>query len=83
MHYATSNFWHCRRRLPKAIQKLADKTFKILKANPAHPSLQFKKIGKYRSVRVGLSYRALSVESENGLLWFWIGDHSEYDKMTL
>ena len=83
MHFASSNFWHCYRHLPKSIQKIADKNFKILKSNSSHPSLYFKKIGKYRSVRIGLSYRALAVESENGLLWFWIGDHSEYDEMTL
>ena len=33
-----------------------------------HPSLQFKKIGKYRSVRIGMHYRALAVEIPEGLL---------------
>ena len=48
---------------------------------PHHPSLHFKKIDKYRSVRVGLHYRALAVEVPEGLLWFWIGSHSHYDKL--
>jgi hypothetical protein len=68
--------------MPKPIQKLADKNFELLKSNPHHPSLQFKKIGAYRSIRVGLSYRALAVEESDRLLWFWIGTHSEYDAMV-
>jgi len=34
------------------------------------------------SVRVGLSYRALGVEVEGGVLWFWIGSHADYDKIV-
>jgi hypothetical protein len=53
-----------------------------LKADPTHPSLHFKKIGKkYWSVRAGLDYRALGVEAESGISWFWIGTHAEYDKL--
>jgi hypothetical protein len=80
-HFASPKFWRCYRSLPKSVQKLADKNFELLKRNPNHPSLQFKKIGQYRSVRVGLSYRALAIEATDGVLWFWIGSHSEYDKM--
>ena len=43
---------------------------------------RFKKVGKYRAVRVGLQYRALAVEAGDDLLWFWIGSHSEYDKLV-
>ncbi|GAA6618411.1 hypothetical protein NUACC26_042220 [Scytonema sp. NUACC26] len=32
-------------------------------------------------VRVGLDYRALGVEVETGISWFWIGTHAEYDKL--
>jgi len=55
--------------------------YKKLKVNPKHPSLHFKEIGKYWAVRVGIHYRALAVEVEEGLLWFWIGSHGEYDKI--
>lgn len=64
-----------------AVRELADKNFELLKANSRHPSLQLKKIGKYRSVRVGLHYRALAVELPEGLLWFWIGSHADYDRL--
>jgi hypothetical protein len=26
-------------------------------------------------------YRALAVEVPEGLLWFWIGSHADYDKI--
>jgi len=63
------------------VRKLADTSYELLKADLSHPSLHFKKIGKYRAVRIGLHYRALAVEVADGLLWFWIGSHSEYDKL--
>jgi hypothetical protein len=67
--------------LPKQVQELADVNYELLKIDFSHPSLHFKKIGKYRAVRVGLHYRALAMEVPEGLLWFWIGSHSEYDKI--
>jgi hypothetical protein len=67
-------------RLPAEIQHLARENFELLKEDPRHPSLHFKKAGGYWSVRVGRSYRALAKEVEGGLLWGWIGTHAEYDK---
>ncbi|KAF1083057.1 MAG: hypothetical protein GQF41_0824 [Candidatus Rifleibacterium amylolyticum] len=43
--------------------------------------MNFKQIGRLWSVRVGIRYRALAVEVADGLLWFWIGSHSDYDKL--
>jgi hypothetical protein len=60
---------------------LADKNFRLLRENPNHPSLHFKQVGRFRSVRVGLHFRALAVELDDGLLWFWIGTHAEYDRL--
>jgi hypothetical protein len=80
-HFASPAFWQCYRGLSGSIQELANKNFTLLKSNPAHPSLHFKKVGRFRSARVGLKYRALSVEVENGLLWIWIGDHAAYDRL--
>ncbi len=67
--------------MPTEVQDLARSTHALLKQNPRHPSLHFKKVGAYWSVRVGLHYRALAVEAADGLVWFWIGAHSEYDKL--
>lgn len=80
-HFASRAFWRCYDVLPAVTQTLADKNYALLKEDPAHPSLHFKKIGRYRSVRVGLRYRALGVEVPEGVLWFWIGTHAEYDKL--
>jgi hypothetical protein len=81
-HSASPSFWECYSKLLPSIQELADKNFQLLKANPEHPSLHLKKVGKYWSVRVGIKYRAVAVESEEGLLWFWIGSHAEYDRLV-
>lgn len=81
-HFASPDFWACYRELPTGVQELADRNFELLKADPLHPSLHFKRIGKYRSVRVGLHYRALAIEVPDGLLWIWIGSHADYDKLV-
>ncbi len=80
-HYASPAFWNCYNVLPERVRELADKNFSLLKADPRHPSLRFKKIGRFYSVRVGRSYRALGVEAPDGVLWFWIGGHMDYDKI--
>jgi hypothetical protein len=33
-------------------------------------------------VRGGEKHRTLGVESPRGIVWFWIGLHSEYDRIT-
>jgi hypothetical protein len=80
-HYASTNFWTCYRALPKSVRDVADEAYERLKANPRHPSLHFKKIGRFWSVRVGGHHRALAVEADGGLVWFWIGSHADYDKL--
>ena len=80
-HFASPSFWACYEKLPSSIQRLADKNFEILKDNPEHPSLCMKKASNYWSVRVGIKYRALVIGVEEGLVWFWVGTHAEYDKL--
>lgn len=80
-HFASRAFWDAYGTLPERVRALADKNYALLKENPQHPSLQFKKVGRFWSVRVGLRYRALAVEVENDLVWFWIGSHADYDAM--
>ena len=60
---------------------MADRCFERLKRDPQHPSLHFKQVGRFRSVRIGLHHRALAVDHESGLAWFWIGSHAEYDRL--
>jgi hypothetical protein len=81
-HYASPDFWARYRALPASVRELADRAFARLKTDPRHPSLHFKRVGNLWSVRVGLHYRAIGVEAPDGVLWFWIGTHAEYDNLT-
>ena len=83
-HLTLPRFWQPYNRLPKDIQLLADKKYELLKNNPFHPSLHFKKVGNRKqlwSVRINDNYRALGVDKVEGIVWFWIGMHSEYDEI--
>jgi len=79
-HLAANRFWAYRASLPEDVRTLVDKNYALLKKNPRHPSLHFKKVGKVWSVRVGVHHRAIATEIEGGYLWVWIGSHAEYDK---
>jgi hypothetical protein len=81
-HFASPDFWAAYRNLPEAVRGLADKNFALLKSESRHPSLHFKKVGKLWSARVGLHYRALAKEVDGNLVWFWIGSHADYDRLT-
>lgn len=64
-HRANADFWADYHALPTAIRERADKQFSLLKANPQHPSLQFKKLDERNgkeiwSVRVTLKIPSLS-----------------------
>jgi hypothetical protein len=80
-HRATRRFWACYKALPEEAQRLADGRYALLRQDTRHPSLHFKKVGRFWSVRVGLHYRALAVEDETDFVWFWIGTHAEYDRL--
>ena len=83
-HLALPRFWQLYRSLPASVQELADKNYALLRNDPFHPSLHLKKVGRTKqlwSVRVGEHYRALGMEQPEGVVWFWIGTHAEYDKL--
>ena len=80
-HFASPEFWGLYRALPQSVRDLADRNFALLKNDTRHPSLHLKKVGRYWSVRVGIRYRAVAVEVADGLLWFWIGSHEDYNKL--
>lgn len=79
-HRTTARFWACYAHLPEAVQRVARHNFDLLKENPAHPSLHFKKVGKLWSVRVGPHHRALAVEDGPDFVWVWVGPHDEYER---
>ncbi len=80
-YYASSKFWALYNALPRDVRNVADKNYELLRADLCHPSLHFKRIGELWSVRAGLHHRALGIEVDDGVMWIWIGTHSEYDKL--
>jgi hypothetical protein len=80
-HFTDEAFWALYNELSIELQLLADKNFALLKINPNHPSLHFKRIKRYWSARVGLDYRVIGVDVQEGILWFWIGPHDEYERI--
>ena len=81
MHRTTERFWKCFSNLSEPVQKIAKKNFEILRINPTHPSLYFKRVGNFHSVRIGLNYRALAVKDNEDFIWVWIGSHDDYDQL--
>jgi hypothetical protein len=80
----TARFWAAYRDLPREIQDRAKNAYQSFQRDPSHPSLQFKKVHDTEpiySVRVTLGYRALGLLEDDGITWFWIGTHAEYDRM--
>ena len=81
MHRTTARFWRFFYQLPEQIQRTARQNFNLLKTDPRHRSLHFKKVGKYWSALVGQDYRALAIKDGNDFTWVWIGKHDEYDRL--
>ena len=83
-HLTLPRFWQHYQHLPLEVRELADKDYELLKADASHASLHYKKVGKRKqlwSVRVGDHYRAPGTEKPEGIVWFWIGTHAEYDRL--
>jgi hypothetical protein len=81
MHRTTARFWACFAGLPEEVQRVARQNFAILRENPAHPSLRFKKTGKLWSARAGIHHRAVAVEDGEDFIWIWVGPHDEYTRL--
>ncbi len=85
-HFTLPCFWRRYRELPEEMRKLADKNYKLLEADPQHASLDLIKVGTTKqlwSVCAGIHYRALGLDKPEGIVWFWIGSHEEYEKEEL
>jgi hypothetical protein len=65
----------------KISSRTSGQELRALKVKLNTPVVALQKDWKVRAVRIGLQYRALAIETGDDLLWFWIGSHSEYDKL--
>ncbi len=80
----TEKFRKCFESLPDIVQEEARKVYAKWRTNPYNEKLKFKKIhnkGDIYSVRIGLNWRAIGLKNEDKVIWFWIGSHSDYDKL--
>lgn len=77
----TARFWSLFDKLPPDIQAMAERRYELFSQNPGHPSLRFKQVGPFWSVRVTDAYRALALREGQVLRWVWIGSHDDYDRM--
>ncbi|HEY5891837.1 MAG TPA: hypothetical protein VIT91_01280 [Chthoniobacterales bacterium] len=66
-------------RLPGRIQVLAREKYRLWQRDPRHPSLHFKKVGEYWSVRIDDNYRAIGRIFEGRMYWFRICAHDDYE----
>ena len=80
-HFTDPGFLKHYQQLGPSVQRLADRNFRRLKAQPDHPSLHLKQVGRFWSVRVGLHWRALAVRDGDDFVWLWIGSHADYDAL--
>lgn len=78
---ASSRFWRLYEKLPPHIKRLAEKNYRLWMTDHWHPSLHFKKVKSYWVARVGENYRAVGIESEGTVTWFWIGPHDQYEQL--
>lgn len=82
--YTTKRFREAYAILPERIKQLTLKNYKIWLTDSLHPSLHYKQVHNTKpifSARVGISYRVLGIQQNEEIIWFWIGSHSEYDKL--
>ena len=78
--FATSDFWKYYCDLTPGMKLQAQKAYQLLKENPLHPSLHFKKVGKdLWAVRITGGYRALALNKGRDYYWIWIGSHEQYE----
>ena len=82
--HVTRSFRAAFAALPDEIQARARHAYHLFRDHSDHPSLRFKKVDQSEniySVRIGLGYRALGVLKGAIVIWFWIGSHSDYDRL--
>ncbi|MDH3603435.1 MAG: hypothetical protein OEU26_27810 [Candidatus Tectomicrobia bacterium] len=82
--YLTDDFLVSYRALPAHIRRQARKAYQLWRRNPNHPSLRFKRVHRREplyAVRIGRGWRVLGLREGDGIYWFWIGSHSDYDHL--
>lgn len=82
--HTTERFREALKQLPEEIRRNAQDAYGLWQQDPQHPSLHFKRIHATKpiySVRVGLGWRAVGIRRDNDMVWYWIGSHTDYEKL--
>jgi hypothetical protein len=70
--------------LPKKVQTQAKEAYSQFRQDPFYPSLRFKRVHSTKpiySVRINVEYRAVGIQDDNVMVWFWVGAHDDYAKL--
>ena len=80
----TRNFRDALAALPLNVRKQAATAYRHFRTDPYHPSLHFKKVHPtlpIYSARINYDYRVVGQMRGDGIVWFWIGKHEEYERL--
>lgn len=77
-HATVETFWKGYERLPLKIQKCVDNNFEVMKQYPKHPLLRLLTVEDYYSMRVDTRYRAIGIQENDTIIWFWVGSYAAY-----
>lgn len=70
--------------LPANIRRQAKEAYRLFRENSRHPSLRFKKVHNTDPIyaaRININYRVVGIVYNGEIIWFWIGPHTEYEKL--
>ncbi|MET0752386.1 MAG: hypothetical protein ABWZ66_03395 [Pyrinomonadaceae bacterium] len=76
------SFWKEYARLSPNLKQQARKAYQLWAENPFHPSLRFKCVNQAESlwsVRITRGIRAIGIMDGDTVVWFWIGNHDDYE----
>ena len=82
--HTTESFRKALLKLPDSVRSQTRLAYQQFKKDPYYPSLQFKCVHEVKpvySARINIDYRVVGIMNDNEIVWFWIGTHSDYDKL--
>lgn len=82
--HTTQSFRKALSKLPDSVRSQARVAYRQFVEDPYYPSLQFKCVHETEpiySARINIDYRAVGIVNNSEIVWFWVGSHSEYDKL--
>jgi hypothetical protein len=80
----TAKFRKALAALPPQVREQARQAYRRFSQDPGHPSLRFKRVHTslpIYSARINRSYRVVGQRDDETMIWFWVGDHTEYEQL--